>query len=83
MKITFKNDICVAMDFVKICSTYKSPIDLCADGHYIVDAKSIMGVSAFAGGYDLKKCNFLLKTNPVTDKVLYLFIPCDKIKSRF
>lgn len=53
MKITFKNDICVAMDFVKICSTYKSPIDLCADGHYIVDAKSIMGVSAFAGGYDL------------------------------
>lgn len=53
MKITFKNDICVAMDFVKICSTYKSPIDLCADNHYIVDAKSIMGVSAFAGGYDL------------------------------
>ena len=28
MKITFKNDICVAMDFVKICSTYKSPIEL-------------------------------------------------------
>lgn len=53
MKITFKNDICVAMDFVKICSTYNSPIDLYADGHYIVDAKSIMGVSAFAGGYDL------------------------------
>lgn len=53
MKITFKNDICVAMDFVKICSTYKSPIDLCADSHYVVDAKSIMGVSAFAGGYDL------------------------------
>lgn len=53
MKITFKNDICVAMDFVKICSTYKSPIDLYADNHYIVDAKSIMGVSAFAGGYDL------------------------------
>lgn len=53
MKITFKNNICVAMDFVKICSTYKSPIDLCADNHYIVDAKSIMGVSAFAGGYDL------------------------------
>lgn len=53
MKITFKNDICVAMDFVKICSTYNSPIDLRADDHYIVDAKSIMGVSAFAGGYDL------------------------------
>lgn len=53
MKITFKNDICVAMDFVNICSTYKSPIDLCANGHYVVDAKSIMGVSAFAGGYDL------------------------------
>lgn len=53
MKITFKNDICVAMDFVKICSTYKSPIDLYTNNHYIVDAKSIMGVSAFAGGYDL------------------------------
>lgn len=53
MKITFNNDILTAMDFVKICSTYKSPIDLCADNHYLIDAKSIMGVSAFAGGYDL------------------------------
>lgn len=53
MKISFKNDILMAMDFVKICSSYDSPIDLYANNHYIIDAKSIMGVSAFAGGYDL------------------------------
>lgn len=65
MKITFKNDICIAMDFVKICSAYKSPIDLYADNHYIVDAKSIMGVSAFAGGYDL---NVVICTNSDAEK---------------
>ena len=65
MKITFNNDILTAMDFVKICSTYKSPIDLCADNHYIIDAKSIMGVSAFAGGYDL---DAIIRTDSVSEK---------------
>ena len=65
MKITFKNDICIAMDFVKICSTYESPVDLYANDHYVVDAKSIMGVSAFAGGYDL---DAVIRTNSGAEK---------------
>ena len=65
MKITFNNDILTAMDFVKKCSTYQSPIDLYADNHYIVDAKSIMGVSAFAGGHDL---DVIIRTNSNKEK---------------
>ena len=59
MKITFNDDILVAMDFVKICNTFKSPIDLYVDNHYIfdnhyvLDAKSILGVSSFVSGHEL------------------------------
>lgn len=53
MKITFNDDILVAMDFVKICNTFKSPVDLYVDNHYILDAKSILGVSSFISGHEL------------------------------
>lgn len=53
MKITFNDSMIVAMDFVKICSTFKSPIDLYVDNHYVLDAKSILGVSSFVSGHEL------------------------------
>lgn len=53
MKITFNDDILVAMDFVKICNTFKSPVDLYVDNHYVLDAKSILGVSSFVSGHKL------------------------------
>lgn len=53
MKITFNDDILVAMDFVKICNTFKSPVDLYVDNHYVLDAKSILGVSSFVSGHEL------------------------------
>lgn len=53
MKITFNDDIIVAMDFVKICNTFKSPVDLYVDNHYVLDAKSILGVSSFVSGHEL------------------------------
>ena len=53
MKITFNDDNLVAMDFVKICNTFKSPVDLYVDNHYVLDAKSILGVSAFVSGHEL------------------------------
>ena len=53
MKITFNDDILVAMDFVKTCNTFKSPVDLYVDNHYVLDAKSILGVSSFVSGHEL------------------------------
>ena len=53
MKITFNDDILVAMDFVKICNSFKSPVDLYVDNHYVLDAKSILGVSSFVSGHEL------------------------------
>ena len=53
MKITFNDSMIVAMDFVKICNTFKSPIDLYVDNHYVLDAKSILGVSSFVSGHEL------------------------------
>ena len=53
MKITFNDDILVAMDFVKICNTFKSPVDIYVDNHYVLDAKSILGVSSFVSGHEL------------------------------
>ena len=53
MKITFNDDILDAMDFVKICNTFKSPVDLYVDNHYVLDAKSILGVSSFVSGHEL------------------------------
>ena len=53
MKITFNDDILIAMDFVKICNTFKSPVDLYVDNHYVLDAKSILGVSSFVSGHEL------------------------------
>ena len=53
MKITFNDDILVAMDFVKTCNLFKSPVDLYIDNHYVLDAKSILGVSSFVSGHEL------------------------------
>lgn len=53
MKITFNDDILVAMDFVKTCNLFKSPVDLYVDNHYVLDAKSILGVSSFVSGHEL------------------------------
>lgn len=53
MKITFNDDILVAMDFVKTCNSFKSPVDLYVDNHYVLDAKSILGVSSFVSGHEL------------------------------
>lgn len=54
MKITFNDSITRAEEFVKTCNGYDSPIDLIVDNHYIVDAKSAMGVYAYAAGYTLE-----------------------------
>ena len=53
MKITFNDDILIAMDFVKTCNLFKSPVDLYIDNHYVLDAKSILGVSSFVSGHEL------------------------------
>ena len=53
MKITFNDDILIAMDFVKTCNLFKSPVDLYVDNHYVLDAKSILGVSSFVSGHEL------------------------------
>ena len=54
--ITFNNDFTKATKFVELCQRYKSQIDLYVNSHYIIDAKSMLGVYAFAGGYDLEVC---------------------------
>lgn len=54
MVISFNDNISKAIEFVNICSTYRSPIDLIIDRHYIVDAKSAMGVYAYAAGHLLE-----------------------------
>lgn len=60
MQITFKKDINNADKFVRLCSAYAEDIDLFANGKYIVNAKSSLGVASCAG-YDDLEVN--IKTN--------------------
>ena len=54
MKITFNDSINKAQEFLWTCQTFRSPIDLIVDKHYVIDGKSALGVFAYAGGHELE-----------------------------